>query len=104
MNKSYVFFRETDLDEHDEAIGAQGISLTAARSIAVDRKMHTYGMPVFVNALLPIRAKARHHVSAADDRAGHRRCHHRSGARRYLSWCGRRAGATPGGFKHPGSS
>lgn len=54
MNKSYVFFRETDLEEHDEAIGAQGISLTAARSIAVDRKIHTYGMPVFVNALLPI--------------------------------------------------
>src|SRR5690606_15001564 len=51
MNKSYVFFRETDLGEHDEAIGAQGISLTAARSIAVDRKIHTYGMPVFVNAL-----------------------------------------------------
>ena len=33
MNKSYVFFRETDLTEFDEAIGAQGISLTAARSI-----------------------------------------------------------------------
>ncbi len=49
-----MFFRETDLGEHDEAIGAQGISLTAARSIAVDRKIHTYGMPVFVNALLPI--------------------------------------------------
>jgi membrane-bound lytic murein transglycosylase A len=54
MNRSYVFFRETDLTEFDEAIGAQGISLTAARSIAVDRKIHTYGMPVFVNALLPI--------------------------------------------------
>jgi membrane-bound lytic murein transglycosylase A len=54
MNRSYVFFRETDLTEFDEAIGAQGISLTAARSIAVDRKIHTYGMPVFVNAYLPI--------------------------------------------------
>jgi len=53
-NRSFVFFRETDLSEFDEAIGAQGISLTAARSIAVDRKLHTYGMPVFVNALLPI--------------------------------------------------
>lgn len=53
-NKSFVFFRETDLSEFDEAVGAQGISLTAARSIAVDRKLHTYGMPVFVNALLPI--------------------------------------------------
>ncbi|MET0278350.1 MAG: MltA domain-containing protein [Pseudorhodoplanes sp.] len=54
MNRSFVFFRETDLTEFEEAIGAQGISLTAARSIAVDRKIHTYGMPVFVNALLPI--------------------------------------------------
>ena len=54
LNRSYVFFRETDLSEYDEAIGAQGISLTAARSIAVDRKLHTYGMPVFINALLPI--------------------------------------------------
>lgn len=54
MNRSYVFFRETDLTEFEEAVGAQGISLTAARSIAVDRKIHTYGMPVFVNALLPI--------------------------------------------------
>ncbi len=53
-NKSFVFFRETDLSEFDEAIGAQGISLTAARSIAVDRKLHTYGIPVFVNAYLPI--------------------------------------------------
>ena len=53
-NKSFVFFRETDLSEFEEAIGAQGISLTAARSIAVDRKLHTYGMPVFVNAYLPI--------------------------------------------------
>ena len=53
-NRSYVFFRETELSEYEEAIGAQGISLTAARSIAVDRRLHTYGMPVFVNAYLPI--------------------------------------------------
>ena len=53
-NRSYVFFRETDLSEYEEAICAQGISLTAARSIAVDRRLHTYGMPVFVNAYLPI--------------------------------------------------
>ena len=94
MNKSYVFFRETDLGEHDEAIGAQGISLTAARSIAVDRKIHTYGMPVFVNALLPIvEREARYLVPAADDGAGYRWCDHRSGPRRYLSRCGRRGGA-----------
>ncbi len=53
-NKSYVFFRETDLSEFDEAIGAQGISLTAGRSIAVDRHLHTYGTPFFIDAILPI--------------------------------------------------
>ncbi len=53
-NKSYVFFRETDLDEHDEAVGAQGLSLTAGRSIAVDRNIHTYGTPFFLDAVLPI--------------------------------------------------
>jgi membrane-bound lytic murein transglycosylase A len=53
-NKSYVFFRETDLSEYDEAIGAQGISLTPLRSIAVDRNLHTYGTPFFLDAALPI--------------------------------------------------
>jgi len=55
-NKSYVFFRETDLSEYEEAIGAQGLPLTAARSIAVDKKLHTYGVPVFVDVTLPIRS------------------------------------------------
>lgn len=53
-NKSYVFFRETDLSEFDEAIGAQGISLAPGRSIAVDRRLHTYGTPFFIDAILPI--------------------------------------------------
>jgi membrane-bound lytic murein transglycosylase A len=56
LNKSYVFFRETDLSEYDEAIGAQGLPLTAARSIAVDRKLHTYGIPVFIDVTLPIQS------------------------------------------------
>jgi membrane-bound lytic murein transglycosylase A len=53
-NKSYVFFRETHLSRDDEPIGAQGISLTPGRSIAVDRKLHTYGTPFFISAYLPI--------------------------------------------------
>jgi len=53
-NKSYVFFRETDLKNDEEPIGAQGISLTAGRSIAVDRKLHVYGTPFFISAELPI--------------------------------------------------
>ena len=53
-NKSYVFFRETHLPANEEPIGAQGISLTPGRSIAVDRKLHTYGTPFFISAYLPI--------------------------------------------------
>ncbi len=53
-NKSFVFFRETDLQDHEEAVGAQGLSLTAGRSIAVDRNIHVYGTPFFLDAVLPI--------------------------------------------------
>lgn len=53
-NKSYVFFRETGLAEHEEPIGAQGISLTPGRSIAVDKSIHIYGTPFFIQAELPI--------------------------------------------------
>jgi membrane-bound lytic murein transglycosylase A len=53
-NKSYVFFRETHLSANEEPIGAQGISLVPGRSIAVDRKLHTYGTPFFISAYLPI--------------------------------------------------
>ena len=57
MNKSYVFFRETSLGAEDEPPGAQGVALTPGRSIAVDRKLHTYGMPFFIDALLPIQSE-----------------------------------------------
>ena len=54
-NKSFVFFRETELQDHEEAIGAQGIPLTARRSIAVDRKLHVYGTPFFLDAHMPFK-------------------------------------------------
>ena len=57
MNKSYVFFRETGLGENEEPVGAQGVSLTAGRSIAVDRKLHIYGTPFFIQAELPIESE-----------------------------------------------
>jgi membrane-bound lytic murein transglycosylase A len=55
-NKSYVFFRETRLPADEEPIGAEGISLTPGRSIAVDHKLHTYGTPFFISAYLPIQS------------------------------------------------
>lgn len=54
QNKSYVFFREVTLSATDEAVGAQGVPLTAGRSIAVDRNLHVYGTPFFIEGNLPI--------------------------------------------------
>ena len=54
QNKSYVFFRITDLATEDEAIGAEGVPLVPGRSIAVDHALHVYGMPFFIDANLPI--------------------------------------------------
>jgi membrane-bound lytic murein transglycosylase A len=57
QNRSYVFFRNTGLPENEEARGAQGVPLTASRSIAVDRVLHVYGTPFFIEAELPIAAE-----------------------------------------------
>lgn len=54
QNKSYVFFRITGLSDEDEAVGAEGVPLVPGRSIAVDRALHTYGTPFFIDADLPI--------------------------------------------------
>src|SRR3954453_18949284 len=58
QNKSYVFFRNTGLPDNEEARGAQGVPLTAGRSIAVDRNLHVYGTPFFIAAELPIATEA----------------------------------------------
>ncbi len=50
-NPRYVFFREEPLSEMDLATGprgAQGVPLTAGRSIAVDRDSIPYGTPVWL--------------------------------------------------------
>jgi len=54
QNRSYVFFREVKLAADDEAVGAQGVPLTAGRSIAVDKNLHVYGTPFFIEGNLPI--------------------------------------------------
>lgn len=53
-NRSFVFFRETGLSDDDQCIGAQGVALTPGRSIAVDKNLHVYGTPVWIDAELPI--------------------------------------------------
>lgn len=54
QNRSYIFFREVNLSATDEAVGAQGVPLTAGRSIAVDKALHVYGTPFFIEGELPI--------------------------------------------------
>jgi membrane-bound lytic murein transglycosylase A len=54
QNRSYVFFREVQLSDKDEAVGAQGVPLTPGRSIAVDKALHIYGTPFFITGTLPI--------------------------------------------------
>src|SRR5712672_3695142 len=57
QNRSYVFFREVQLSDKDEAIGAQGVPLTPGRSIAVDKSLHVYGTPFFIEGQLPIESE-----------------------------------------------
>jgi membrane-bound lytic murein transglycosylase A len=54
QNRSYVFFREVQLSDKDEAVGAQGVPLTPGRSIAVDKSLHVYGTPFFIEGDLPV--------------------------------------------------
>jgi membrane-bound lytic murein transglycosylase A len=61
QNRSVVFFRIVGLNDEREALGAQGIPLSAGRSIAVDKALHVYGTPFFIAADLPL-ASARTNV------------------------------------------
>src|SRR6202011_3920004 len=57
QNRAYVFFREVQLSDKDEAVGAQGVPLTPGRSIAVDKALHVYGTPFFIEGQLPIESE-----------------------------------------------
>jgi membrane-bound lytic murein transglycosylase A len=57
QNRSYVFFRQVPLSDKDEAVGAQGVPLTPGRSIAVDKALHVYGTPFFIEGVLPIESE-----------------------------------------------
>ncbi len=49
-NDSYVFFRQI---RGEGPIGAQGVSLTPERSLAVDRQHVPLGVPVWLDAMIP---------------------------------------------------
>jgi membrane-bound lytic murein transglycosylase A len=55
-NPRYIFFKEEALAEQDAGVGprgAQGVPLTAGRSIAVDRQSIPYGTPVWLTSSGP---------------------------------------------------
>ncbi len=52
-NPSYVFFRETAARPDEGPQGAEGVPLTAGRSLAVDRAFLPLGLPVWLDATRP---------------------------------------------------
>ena len=67
QNRQVVFFRIVGLNDDTEAVGAQGIPLTAGRSIAVDRALHAYGTPFFIEADLPLTGRPFRRLMIAQD-------------------------------------
>jgi membrane-bound lytic murein transglycosylase A len=50
-NRSFIFFREAAVeDANGGPVAAAKVQLTAGRSIAVDRLLHTFGTPFYVDA------------------------------------------------------
>jgi membrane-bound lytic murein transglycosylase A len=50
-NRSFIFFREVTVADADGGpIAAAKVQLTAGRSIAVDRLLHTFGTPFYIDA------------------------------------------------------
>ena len=95
QNKSYVFFRTPACPSTRRRRGAQGVPLTATRSIAVDKALHVYGTPFFIAADLPIATRSLgDEIPQPDGRAGYRFGDRRAGARRHLFRLG------PGGGPH----
>jgi membrane-bound lytic murein transglycosylase A len=55
QNLSYIFFREaSELAPEDGPIGGAGHPLVAGRSLAVDRSLWAYGLPVWLDGQLPV--------------------------------------------------
>ena len=51
QNRSYIFFREAPVDDPQLGpIAAAKVPLTPGRSVAVDRLLHTFGTPFWIDA------------------------------------------------------
>jgi membrane-bound lytic murein transglycosylase A len=55
LNRSYIFFRVVEeLAPEEGPVGGAGIPLTPGRSLAIDRRLWNYGLPVWLEGTLPI--------------------------------------------------
>jgi membrane-bound lytic murein transglycosylase A len=68
-NPSFVFFRELD-SGLDGPIGAQGVPITAERSIAIDRRYVPIGSPVFLATTFPNSNESLNRLVIAQDTGG----------------------------------
>ncbi len=69
INNSYIFFHKLD-DDLDGPLGAEGISLTSRRSLAVDRRKIPYGVPIWLDAEEPENGKRIQRLMIAQDTGG----------------------------------
>ena len=104
-NKSFVFFREVKVD--DPALGAPGaqkVSLTPLRSLAIDRSLWMFGTPIWLDANVPSgpsgEMQAFRHLMVAQDTGTAIKGHVRGDV--YWGW-GDRAALIAGHMKSPGS-
>lgn len=70
QNKSYIFFRALSGEEGAEGpMGAEAVSLTPGRSLAVDASIHALGTPIWVSApkLAAMSADGFHRLMIAQD-------------------------------------
>lgn len=68
-NRSYIFFEARSIaDETLGPVGAAGVPLTALGSLALDHRIHTYGVPMFLSAPdLIVGGAAFHRLLVAQD-------------------------------------
>lgn len=59
QNESFVFFREVELEQPNlGALGAQHVQLTPRRSLAIDRSFWMFGMPIWLDTIMPADGKS----------------------------------------------
>ncbi len=101
-NKSYIFFRELEAGQGKNGpIGAEGVNLTAKRSLAVDGSYHQLGLPIWLDvpSLTHHGAQGFHHLMIGQDVGSAIK----GPARGDIFWgSGEQAGKLAGGTKHKG--